>query len=585
MAPAPAPAMDTNTDTDNGIQVQLIDNTVPDDAAAVGFAQTNTSASTGSRNRPSIREQRAKRRYAKWQPERLGVASVPGPGSTAGPATTPGSASATDLAEPDGLSSDEGGLLRAGTNTNSLANASTIQEGASTISYNYRDGYQSDTQPLYEQPSVPTTATGEQTQQQNPARTGMETGSRAASVTGTGTTHQAKDHPKICGLKPGSELDILYENQRGWFFFGIPLYSNQSLLNIDPAPWQNVSGKRSFVNITNAQVPDPSWEWAWKTWYVDMSLDVDEQGWQYAFSFSKTSSWHGTHPFWHSFVRRRRWVRLRTKKISPAERERWRRRNGLEMGHTLNEDYFTIHTAVRRKRASSSERASRTTSLNLGRFMADKDEGVVDEIKNVPALMLAVKSAIVDREKLNAVRKFVDDGGDELYYLDGKIPEIMTRLVYQTSRWHLLTYLSSTIQGISDQKDQDSNTDPTKQETEALRRKQEYLSRALSTAENHLVGSDVLQLQEPDAEAVTSGIGDTNMNAEDNTNTNTDETEKRASVPPIAEILTPPILNRRDSLLSKVRDSGRASFKPMDNGGEIKGIPREAEIGHDFHIY
>ncbi|KAL4800436.1 hypothetical protein BDV19DRAFT_353012 [Aspergillus venezuelensis] len=576
--------MDTNTqnDRDRDNQVRLIDNTAPFNPDDVGFTRTNTTASTGSKlwSRPSIRAERAKRRYAKWQPERLGVAPVSEPGSTAaGPSAAPSSTSTTDLAESDGLSSDEGGLLRAGTNTNSLANASTIQEGASTINYNNRDGYQSDTQPLYEHPSQ--TTTGEQNQGQNLNRTGTETGSRAASVFGTGTTHQAKNHPKICGLKPGSELDILYENQRGWFFFGIPLYSNQSLLNIDPAPWQNASGKRSFVNITNAQVPDPSWEWAWKTWYVDMSGDVDEQGWQYAFSFSKTSSWHGTHPFWHSFVRRRRWVRLRNKKISPAERERWRRsRTGLEMGHTLNEDYFTIHTGIRRKRASSSERASRATSLNMGRVMADKEENFVDEIKNIPALMLAVKSAIVDREKLDAVKKFVDDGGDELYYLEGKIPEIMSRLVYQTSRWHLPTYLSDTIQEISESKNQDSNTEQTKQEAEALRRKQEYLSRALSTAESHLVGSDVLQVQEPDAEVVTSA----DPNAEDNTNMDTDGIEKRKSVP-IIEILTPPMVNRRDSLLSKVRSSGRASFKPMDNGGEIRGISREAEIGHDFHIY
>ncbi|KAL4928445.1 uncharacterized protein BDV17DRAFT_264298 [Aspergillus undulatus] len=546
--------------------IQLIDNTAPagrnpDDAG--GFSWTNTTTSNGSRlwSRPSIRAERAKRRYAKWQPERFGI------GPEGAPAPAFASASAAELPESEGPSSsdNEGGLLRAGTNTNSLANASTIQEGASTI--NYRNGYQSDTQPLYEQTSE--AATGEQTQQQDfgtgASRTGKEI---RASGSGRGTTHQAKNHPKICGLKPGSELDILYENQRGWFLFGIPLYSNQSLLNIDPAPWQNASGKRSFVNITNAQVPDPSWEWAWKTWYVDMSGDVDEQGWQYAFSFSLSSHWHGTHPFWHSFVRRRRWVRLRVKKVSPSDRERWRRsRTGLEMGHTLNEDYFTIHTAVKKKRASSSERASRATSLNLGRVMADREEGVVDEIRNVPALMYAIKAAIVDREKLDAVRKFVDDGGDELYYLDGKIPEIMTRLVYQTSRWQLLTYLHETIQDIFEQQKQESSSEQTRQETEDLRCKQEYLSRAAGTAVNH-VGPDVLQVQEPDADAETD----------------IDNHSKRAYIPP-AEILNPPTGNRRDSLLSRVRDSGKFSFKPMNNGGEIKGIPRDAEIGHDFHIY
>lgn len=114
-------------------------------------------------------------------------------------------------------------------------------------------------------------------------------------------------------------------------------------------------------------------------------------------------------------------MRLRVKKVSPAERQR-RSRTGLEMGHTLNEDYFTIHTEVRRKRASSSERASRTTSVNLESSAANKegDEGV-DEIRNIPSLMYAIKVAIVDREKFDAVRNFVDEGGEEIYYLDGKV--------------------------------------------------------------------------------------------------------------------------------------------------------------------
>lgn len=393
--------------------IQLIDNTAPAERAtddlARGFSRTTTSTSTGSRlrNRPSIRAERAKRKYAKWQPDRLGVAPSNG----------------VEADQPS--SSDEGGLLRAGTMTNTLTNTSTIQEG---VSSDHTNGYQSDSQALFEQNNT------EQIQQQD---FGAGAGNTSGSESGNGTTHQSKNHPDVCGLKPGSELDILYENQRGWFFLGIPLYSNQSLLNIDPPSWVNASGKRSFVNITNAQVPDPSWEWAWKNWYVDMSGDVDEQGWRYAFSFSLSSSWHGTHPFWNSFVRRRRWVRLRVKKVAPTERPR-RSRTGLEMGHTLNEDYFTIHTGVRKKRASSSERASRTMSVDLGRSATDKeaDEGV-DEIRNIPALMHAIKAAIVDREKFDAVRKFIDGGGEELYYLEGKVS--IHPSTYVLPPWMMLT--------------------------------------------------------------------------------------------------------------------------------------------------
>jgi hypothetical protein len=85
----------------------------------------------------------------------------------------------------------------------------------------------------------------------------------------------------------------------------------------------------------------------------------------------------------------------------------------------LNADYFTIHSAVKPKRASSSEPASRATSVNLGRASMGIEAGVfLEEIGNIPNLMFALKAAIVDREKLDAVKKFIKDGGDELYYLD-----------------------------------------------------------------------------------------------------------------------------------------------------------------------
>ena len=108
-------------------------------------------------------------------------------------------------------------------------------------------------------------------------------------------------------------INVLYENQRGSFFCGIPLYSSNSLLNFDPAGWQTSPFQDSPMNITNSQLPDPSWEWVWRTWYVDMSYDVDEEGWQYSLSFRTGIAWHGNHPWFHSFVRWRRWLRKRVK--------------------------------------------------------------------------------------------------------------------------------------------------------------------------------------------------------------------------------------------------------------------------------
>jgi hypothetical protein len=60
--------------------------------------------------------------------------------------------------------------------------------------------------------------------------------------------------------------------------------------------------------------------------------------------------------------------------------------------------------------------------VNLARTGVD-EEGKLefDEIKSIPTLMYALKGAIVDREKLDAVKRFVDEGGPELYYLTERV--------------------------------------------------------------------------------------------------------------------------------------------------------------------
>ncbi|CAG8586500.1 3918_t:CDS:2, partial [Dentiscutata heterogama] len=50
-----------------------------------------------------------------------------------------------------------------------------------------------------------------------------------------------------------------------------------------------------------------------KEWLIDMSGDVDEEGWEYAPDFH-CSCWHGCYKPLRSFVRRRRWIRLRRRK-------------------------------------------------------------------------------------------------------------------------------------------------------------------------------------------------------------------------------------------------------------------------------
>ncbi|OAP58798.1 hypothetical protein AYL99_06095 [Fonsecaea erecta] len=238
-------------------------------------------------------------------------------------------------------------------------------------------------------------------------------------------------------------IDILYENQRGWFFCGIPLYSHSSLLPPDPSPWSNKDMKDSPVNITNAQVPDPTWEWAWNSWYVDMSHDVDEQGWQYSFAFGRNWTWHGTHPWFHSFVRRRRWLR---KRVKHEVQESYGRPGSMGDAHHLTGDYFTIHSKRDRSPISAVDGAGKTprpSSFISLPSTIDQNEPPED-IKDIATLLVALKFAPIDREKIDVIKRFIQQGGEELVYLKDHIPDIMSFLVFQNSRRQLLSYLKKT---------------------------------------------------------------------------------------------------------------------------------------------
>ena len=157
---------------------------------------------------------------------------------------------------------------------------------------------------------------------------------------------------------PSRQTEIIYENQRGMFWFGKPYFSGNSLirtLQIDPPHFQRTSTlltlhpgtidpsdpmaspKSSQSNCKRTWPPDPSrlyystygphsgileldsltatsFKWKQDRWYVDMRGDVDEEGWEYAFIWDGKywwvgGNWHGKSVFGHALVRRRRWVR------------------------------------------------------------------------------------------------------------------------------------------------------------------------------------------------------------------------------------------------------------------------------------
>ncbi|KAL8779883.1 MAG: hypothetical protein Q9194_001204 [Teloschistes cf. exilis] len=252
---------------------------------------------------------------------------------------------------------------------------------------------------------------------------------------------KAGSTPKLAS-HPDTVIDILYENQRGWFLFGIPLYSANSLLNLDPAPWQTSEFKDSAVNITNAQVPDPSWEWAWRTWRVKRHSSTIIGG-------------KGT----------------------------------LKESHQLNADYFTIHGAKRERSPESSQEATlanRSSYTGYDGHESDSDQDVND-IPNVIALLAVLKKASVDREDIAAVRTFLAQGGDELHYLADKMDEIMGLLIYQSSRQQLFNNIVEALEKTKSseagehQKEEDFDQ-------EAIDRKISNLTKALEAARAYLEG-------------------------------------------------------------------------------------------------
>ena len=350
--------------------------------------------------------------------------------------------------------------------------------------------------------------------------------------------------------KADTFIDVLYENQRGSFLCGIPLYSSNSLLNFDPSPWQTANFKDSAVNITNFQLPDPSWVWDWKTWYVDMSRDVDDEGWEYSFSFNGIYSWHGTHPFLYSFVRRRRWLRRRVR-IHPHMTDG--KKSSMKNAHLLNEDYFTIHAKKRsRSRESSADGSNNQPSLMPEVRDGDEDEEELQEISDISALMAALRRSRVDREKIAAIKIFLEQGGDELFYLAEKMPEIMAIFVHQTSCRQLQSYLLQILDETTRHgKDEDNGNDKEDSDTDltAQKLKTDNILKAIKAAGVHI--NDLHYWSDLRDRATSSEAGPT------------EETHALDASEPAGVIGDTPHAHSDDE--NNVRE-------------EIKGIPKDAHV-------
>ncbi|KAF4977173.1 hypothetical protein FZEAL_6281 [Fusarium zealandicum] len=271
------------------------------------------------------------------------------------------------------------------------------------------------------------------------------------------------NHPQVKPKKPHIEretaIDILYENERGGFLCGVALFSGQALGGLDPSAWTNAYHKASPTNIHTAQVPDPTWEWAWHEWRINHQEGVDDEGWEYSFHFSKKFSWHRGR-WWNSFVRRRAWTRKRIRK---------RAEDVSTDPHMLNSDYFTIRPAsYKSHRSRDSVASSRLGSRSsMSQMSAADDEEKPPEIEHVEDLMKALRLARIDREKLDAVDNYLDHATD-LGNLQHEMHEIMSLFVFQASRRILLSRLMQIHDETSAQLKQ-TNTSDIRQRNQALK--------------------------------------------------------------------------------------------------------------------
>ncbi|KAH8555607.1 hypothetical protein BGW37DRAFT_142551 [Umbelopsis sp. PMI_123] len=192
------------------------------------------------------------------------------------------------------------------------------------------------------------------------------------------------------------EYDILYECQRGSWTFG---YSSKSLLQFDPSPWCDRNMKYTPMDIHTYELPNPMWQWVNKDWLADMTGDVDESGWEYAFRF-RQSTWHGNYKHFRSFVRRRKWIRLR-------------RRRMIEDDHTYHsKDAVSIHTA------SISE-----------------VEGSVQEIEAKETMLYdRIKACRLDRERLKVVDEVLKQNDTQLEMIQAKMNDYMQLFDFEDSR-------------------------------------------------------------------------------------------------------------------------------------------------------
>lgn len=291
--------------------------------------------------------------------------------------------------------------------------------------------------------------------------------------------------PKKPRIERETVIDILYENERGGFLCGAALFSAAALGGLDATPWTNAYHNPSPTSIHTATVPDPSWEWVWPEWRINHQDEMDEGGWEYSFAYSKKFSWHGP-KWWSSFVRRRAWIRKRAKKSEEDI--------SADM-HLLNADYFLIQPASTKQSygsLASSKSASKAPSLSQVSSVSG-EPFVLPDIQDMETLTRFLRKGRIDREKLEAVENYLENGLD-LEQLTEEMHNIMRIFVFQASRRLLLSHLMHIYDSATEELEKKSEND------EGLESRREALRKAIKHADEEVrklaYWSDVKQMAE-----------------------------------------------------------------------------------------
>ena len=125
-----------------------------------------------------------------------------------------------------------------------------------------------------------------------------------------------------------------------------------------------------------------------------MTEDVDEAGWQYALKFHG-AVWHGNYKHFRSFVRRRRWIRLRHRRIATtAEHMEQTERDTTEQSFTL----IDVEDDVQQKAEHTDKDDSILAKLNACRLDRERMSVLNAAIKST---LPGLEDQLLERVKSN----------------------------------------------------------------------------------------------------------------------------------------------------------------------------------------